>query len=71
MRFEEKKFCRVSTLAERWDCSTRTIYRLLERNVLQAFHPESAIGAKGLRISVESVVKVESTGNISWQDKDE
>lgn len=71
MRFEEKKYCRVSTLAERWDCSSRTIYRLLERNVLQAFHPEGIVGSKGLKIAVESVLQAEQTGKLNWSDKDE
>lgn len=70
MKFEEKKFCRVSTLAQRWDCSTRTIYRLIEREILQAFHPEAEIGSKGLRISVESAIQAESRGKLDWKDHD-
>ncbi len=71
MRFEEKKFCKIATLAERWDCSTRTIYRLIEREVLRPFHPEATMGAKGLRITVESVLEAEQSGMLNWQDRDE
>jgi hypothetical protein len=71
MRFEEKKFCKISTLAMRWDCSARTIYRLLERKILQPFHAEGILGTKGLKITVESVLMAEKRGLLQWADKDE
>lgn len=65
MRFEEKRFCRVNTLAERWDCSTRRIYYLVEKNVLSAFHPERQVGKKGMMLDVARVLEVEKQGLIS------
>ena len=65
MKFEEKKFCRVTTLAERWDCSTRRIYYLVEKNVLSPFHPERQVGKKGMMLDVSRVLEVERNGMIS------
>lgn len=70
MKFEDKKFCKISTLAERWDCSPRTIYRLLEKEVLTAFHPESSVGTKGIRVDVGSILAAEQNGVLNWQDRD-
>ncbi len=64
MKFEEKKFCRVTTLAERWDCSTRRIYYLVERNVLSPWHPERQVGKKGMMLDVARVLEVERDGVI-------
>lgn len=69
MRFEDKKFCRISTLAERWDCSPRRIYLLVERKVLEPFHPEGKIGSKGMMISVASALQVESNGLLDMDKK--
>ncbi len=63
-RFEEKKFCQIRTLAQRWDSSTDRIYDLLSKGVLRAFHPEGKVGGKGLLIEVASVLAVEETGMI-------
>ena len=60
MKFEDKKFCRISTLAERWDCSTRRIYQLIERGVLRPFHPEGRVGTKGIMVEVKCVLEIES-----------
>ena len=70
MVFEDKKFCQVRTLAQRWDCSTDRIYDLLRRGALVAFHPEGRIGTKGLLISVQSVVAVEINGVLDMADLD-
>jgi len=64
MRFEEKKFCRISTLAERWDCSTRRIYQLIEKGVLRPFHPEGRIGIKGIMVEVRAVLEIEGRETI-------
>lgn len=69
MRFEEKKFCQVSTLADRWDCSTRQIYRLIDRGILRPFHPEGLIGSRGLRVDVASVLDVETRGILDIDKK--
>lgn len=60
MKFEEKRFCRISTLAARWDCSTRRIYTLIEKGVLRPFHPEGRIGSKGMMVEVKSVIEIET-----------
>lgn len=64
MKFEEKRFCRISTLAERWDCSTRRIYDLLSKGVIRAWHPEGKIGTKGVMIEVRSVIQVEENNQV-------
>jgi len=69
MKFEDKKFCRIATLAERWDCSPRRIYGLIEKGVLQPFHPEGKVGSKGMTVSVVSVLLVESRGLLDMDDK--
>lgn len=68
MRFEEKKFCRISTLAERWDCSPRRIYLLLEKNVLEPFHPDGTPGRKGMMVDVQSVLRVEQRGMLAGKE---
>ena len=65
MKFEEKRFCRVNTLADRWDCSTRRIYELVEKKVLHCFHPERQVGKKGMMLDVQRVLEVEREGMIS------
>jgi hypothetical protein len=69
MKFEEKKFCQITTLAERWDCSVRHIYNLVEKKVLKPFQPGKAVGRKGLRIDVQNVLEVEKRGMIDISDK--
>ena len=64
MTFEEKKFVRIGTLAERWDCSTDRIYDLLRRQRLRAWHPEREVGRKGLMIEVASILHVEASGYV-------
>jgi hypothetical protein len=59
MRFEEKKFCRISTLADRWDCSRERIYDLISKNVIRAWHPEGLVGVKGILIDVSDIIKAE------------
>lgn len=60
MRFEEKKFCQIRTLAERWDCSTDRIYDLLSKKLIEHWHPENkGIGNRGLLIRVDSVLRLE------------
>jgi len=60
MKFEEKKFCRISTLAERWDCSSSRIYELVSKGRLRIWHPENKIGVKGALIEVRSVLEAET-----------
>lgn len=69
MEFEKKKFCRIATLAERWDCSPRRIYLLVERDILRPFHPEGKIGSKGMMIDVASVLQVEQKGMLDMEEK--
>lgn len=59
MRFEERKYCRIRTLAERWDCSPRRIYGLIERGVLRTWHPERTPTGRGMMIEVQSVLEIE------------
>lgn len=65
MSFEEKKFCRISSLEDRWDCSRDMIYDMLSKNILKAWHPEAQIGKKGIRIEVQSVLDAEQKGYIT------
>jgi excisionase family DNA binding protein len=46
----------VKTLAERWDCSTRLIYQLIDDGELKAF----PLGKRGLRICADEVNRCES-----------
>lgn len=62
MSFEEKKYCRISTLEGRWDCSKDLIYDLISKKVLKPWHPEGQIGKKGIRIDVQSVLEAEQKG---------
>lgn len=65
MSFEDKKFCRISTLEQRWDCSKDLIYDLLSKQVLLAWHPEGRVGKKGIRIDVKSILAAEANGYIT------
>lgn len=62
MSFEQKKYCRISTLEERWDCSKDLIYDLISKKILIPWHPEGQIGKKGIRIDVQSVLAAEENG---------
>lgn len=64
MAFEEKKFCRISTLMERWDCSRTQIYDLISRGRLKRWHPEGQADKKGTRICVSSILQLEETGYV-------
>ena len=64
MRFEEKKFCQIRTVADRWDCSPDRIYDCLSKGLLRAWHPEATIGKRGLLVVVESVLQVEKNGYV-------
>lgn len=69
MRFEEKKFCQIRTVADRWDCSTDRIYDCLSKGLLRAWHPEKLVGKRGVLIEVESVLQVEQEGYIIMGEK--
>lgn len=64
MRFEDKKFCQIRTLTDRWDCSRDRIYGLLSKGVLKAWHPEGHVGVRGVMIEVQSVLRVEASGEV-------
>lgn len=66
MKFEEKKFCQIRTLAHRWDCSTDRIYDLISKGRLKVWHPEGNSGCRGMLVDVRSVLKVEREGYISY-----
>lgn len=67
MIFEEKKFARISTVADRWDSSTDRIYDLLSKNLLRAWHPEGKVGCRGVMIEVRSVLDLEKKGFICFE----
>ena len=64
MKFEEKRFVKLRTVADRWDYSVDTVYEFLHRGLITAWHPENQIGKQGLRIDVQSVLNLESSGII-------
>jgi hypothetical protein len=64
MNFEDKKFCKLQTLMERWDCSRDLILDLVSKQLLKPWHPKGEVGQKGLRIDVASVLNVEKNGYI-------
>ena len=71
MKFEEKKFCKISTLCERWDVSVDRIVPLMRRQLLRPWHPERIVGQKGILVDVSSVLEVEKNGYINIADLDE
>lgn len=64
-RFEDKKFVRISRLMERWDCSEDLIRQLISKGTLVEWHPEGRDAAKGKRIDVASVLRVETRGYLN------
>jgi len=62
MKFEEKKFCQITTLAARWDCSNDRIYDLISKRKLRPWHPEGKEGCRGILVEVASVLEVETNG---------
>ncbi len=59
---KDKRFLRVSRLANRWDCSTTRIYDLISKGTLRPWHPEGKSGCKGLMIEVKSIINAEERG---------
>lgn len=71
MKFEDKKFCKLSTLADRWDVSIDRLRPLLERKDLLPWHPEKKVGAKGILVDVQSILRLEQNNYIDLLDADE
>ena len=65
MRFEEKKFCQMRTLAERWDCSIDYLKDLASKGVIKLWHPEGKEHAKGVKVDVSSAIEAEHKGYIN------
>jgi len=63
-----KKFCRVDTLAARWDCSKDHVYELVSKGVLKTWHPEGLATRKGMLIDVQSVLTCEEEGMLQASD---
>lgn len=57
----EMKFCRLSTLMTRWDCSRDHIYELLSKNQLHRWRLPGSSDAKGTRICMASVLSCEKS----------
>lgn len=62
--FEEKKFCQLSTLSARWECSIDHILDLARKGVIRLWHPEGRVASKGRRAEVASVLEAEEKGYI-------
>lgn len=60
--FEEKKFCQLRTLAQRWDCSVERIYDLASKGLLRLWHPEGKTNSKGRRVEIASALRLEERG---------
>ncbi len=63
--FEEKKYCRVRTLCQRWDCSPGRVYHLARKGLLRMWHPEGVKIRQGMMIEVESVLELEGKGKVN------
>lgn len=59
-----KKYMTVPEVAEYFSLSPRFVYDLVQQGKLKAWHPAAAIGTRGMRVSVESVQTLETTGAI-------
>jgi hypothetical protein len=64
MRFEDKKFCQLRTLADRWDCSIDYLKDLASRGVIKFWHPEGKEHVKGVKVVVSSAIDAEKRGYI-------
>ncbi|MCL2761072.1 MAG: hypothetical protein FWD70_05445 [Desulfuromonadales bacterium] len=64
INFEEKKFCQLKTLAERWDCSVDYLRDLAYKGVIELWHPEGRESGRGVKVVVRSVLKAEKEGLI-------
>ena len=60
-----KKFYRVDEVSQMFSFSRSYVYDLIHKGKLDAWHPDKAIGSRGLRITAESVHRLESAGHIS------
>lgn len=65
MEFEQKKFVRIASLMERWDCSRDLVYELVSKGVLLEWHPEADSDGRGKRIEVQSILRVEARGYLN------
>jgi hypothetical protein len=57
----DMKYCRISTLMVRWDCSRDHIYDLLSKNILRRWPLPGSSDAKGTRISMATILELEKT----------
>ncbi|MBV5305574.1 MAG: helix-turn-helix domain-containing protein [Desulfobulbaceae bacterium] len=66
-----KRYMTVPEVAEYFSLSTGFIYGLVQKGKLTAWHPDSVVGSRGLRITIESVESLEQNGKIAaeqWQE---
>ena len=66
--FEEKRFCQIRTLAERWDMPIRRLMSLAEKGVIRFWHPEGQKDRKGRLVDVGSILEAEKKGYIEPVD---
>jgi len=64
-----KRFMTVPEVAAYFSFSRAYVYDLVNHGRLKAWHPEQAVGKRGLRITVESVTALESGGHIGEAQK--
>jgi len=57
----EMRYCRISTLMTRWDCSRDHIYDLLSKNLLKRWPLPGTSDSKGTRICMASVLQLEKS----------
>ena len=57
-----KKYMTVPEVAQYFSLSRSYVYELVQLGRLKAWHPDRAVGSRGLRVSVESVKVFEQAG---------
>ncbi len=63
--FEDKKFCQIRTLCQRWDCSPDYVMELVSKGRIRLWHPEGREDAKGRRLDVASILEAENRGYLT------
>lgn len=66
-----KRYLTVPEVAERFSVSRRFVYTLIQRRQLEVINLGGAVGSRGVRITVDSVQRLEEVSRVDPDQFDE
>lgn len=63
-----KRYMTVPEVAKYFSVSRSTVYEWVQTGRVIAWHPEGRVSTRGIRVSVESVTRLEQSGILNPQD---